>query len=519
MDKPYVLSLDVGTQSVRAIVFDYQGKMVDMKKIVYDPPYHSPRPGLAEQSVSYYWESLCLACKGLWQKGKVTSGQIAGVAVTSQRGTVVNLDEDRKPLREAILWLDQRRATNLPKLKLLWQTVFKLAGLNKTVQHFQAEAEINWILENEPEIWDRTAHYLLLSGYINYKLTGKPIDSVASQVGYLPFDYKQQRWEKDAGWKWDAVRVKKDSLPELTSSGSQMGCITELSADDTGLFVGTPVIAAASDKACEIAGAGCLTGNHGCVGYGTTATISINSQTYLEPIFLAPAYPSAKPGYFNPEVQIYRGFWMVTWFKEQFAKMEQDIAVEKGVDPEWILEQLAAHVPPGSLGLTLQPYWTPGVRFPGLEAKGSIIGFGSAHKKEHMYRAILEGLAYGLREGKEQIERKSGIRMNKITITGGGSKSDLMMQISADIFNVPTVRPSESETSGLGAAILAAVGAGVYADYDEAVRQMTCEGKTFYPIKENVDIYDRLYKEVYRQMYPKLKNIFKSIRDITGYPI
>lgn len=257
-----------------------------------------------------------------------------------------------------------------------------------------------------------------------------------------------------------------------------------------------------------------LENSDACIGFGTTATISINSKKYIEPIFLAPPYTSAKQGYYNPEVQIFRGFWMVTWFKEQFAHPESITAQKKGISTEEVLEELASKIPAGSLGLTLQPYWTPGVKFPGLEAKGSIIGFNSMHKKQHIYRAILEGLAYGIREGKEKIEKKSKIKMKQIFVTGGGSKSDLVMQITADILNVKTVRPKIEESSALGAAILTAIGLKIYKNYDEAVKNMTLNGDIFEPNPKTVKIYDKLYKTVYKNIYKRLKPIFHSIKGI-----
>lgn len=517
-DKNILLSLDVGTQSVRALAFSPDGNLIDYCRVLYKPAYKSAHPGWAEQDPEYYWESLVQACQGLWEQGKVSPDLVVGVSLTAQRGTVVNLDSDGKPLRPSIIWLDQRRAEKLPKFNFLWRTIFLLTGLKSSISHFQAEAEINWIKGYQPDIWEKTAHYLLLTGYIHYKLTGLFKDSVACQVGYLPFDYKKQQWEKAGHWKWDLFSVRQETLPELVKPGAQLGVITEKASTITGIPINTPVIAAASDKACEIIGAGCLDLHQGCIGYGTTATINVNSNKYFEPLPLAPAYPSAKPGAFNPEVQIFRGFWMVTWFKEQFAQIEQELSNKTGVAAEQILEERAATVPAGSLGLTLQPYWTPGVRFPGLEAKGSIIGFGADHKKEHMYRSILEGLAYGLRDGKEKIEKKSGTAIKELYICGGGSQSDLAMQITADVFGIKTIRPKVTETSGLGAAILTSIGCKIYPDVEAAVEHMTQTGEVFEPDPKSVTIYNALYRNVYKKMYTRLKPLFLSIRHITGYP-
>jgi sugar (pentulose or hexulose) kinase len=170
------------------------------------------------------------------------------------------------------------------------------------------------------------------------------------------------------------------------------------------------------------------------------------------------------------------------------------------------------------MGLMLQPYWTPGIKVPGPEAKGAIIGFGDVHTRAHMYRAILEGLAYALREGKERIEKRSGVPITELRISGGGSQSDAAMQLTADIFGLPTARPHVYETSGLGAAIDAAVGLGWYPDFASAIAGMTRIGRVFEPDANNHRVYDRLYQRVYRKMYGRLQPMYQEIAEITGYP-
>jgi sugar (pentulose or hexulose) kinase len=209
---------------------------------------------------------------------------------------------------------------------------------------------------------------------------------------------------------------------------------------------------------------------------------------------------------------------MVNWFKREFGLREQRIATETGVEPESLFDDLLREAPPGAMGLLVQPYWSPGVRIPGPDAKGAIIGFGDVHTRAHIYRAIIEGIAYALREGKERLEKRSGHSITTLKVSGGGSQSDEAMQITADIFGLTVERPHTYETSGLGAAINAAVGVGLYPDYQSALNHMTHEGDRFAPIEENVRIYDQLYKGVYLKMYDRLSPLYGSIREITGYP-
>ncbi|GAB3538234.1 FGGY-family carbohydrate kinase [Noviherbaspirillum agri] len=517
MSNEYLLAIDNGTQSIRAILFDLQGHIV-AKSQVHLEAYFSEQPGWAEHHAEDYWQALCTACQRLWAQSEIPKSAVKGVAVTTQRGTVINLDKHGKPLRPAIVWLDQRRTTEVPPIGPLWRAAFKLARVENTINFFRGEAEANWIKAHQPEIWDMTDKYLLLSGYLNYRLCGSFIDSVGSQVAYLPFDYKRLKWAGAHDWKWQALAVRRDMLPELVPPGTVIGKITGAAAADTGILPGTPLIAAAADKACEVIGAGCLEQNIGCLSYGTTATINTTSRKYLEVTPFIPPYPAAVPNAYSTEVQIFRGYWMVNWFKEQFGHQEKSMAAEQGVAPEDLFDNLVNAVPPGAMGLMLQPYWTPGIKQPGPEAKGAVIGFGDVHNRAHLYRAILEGLAYALREGKERIEKRSGVPITSLRVSGGGSQSDAAMQLTADIFGLPTARPHVYETSGLGAAINAAVGLRLHPDFGTAIGAMTRIGRVFEPQAHHKQTYDALYHRVYKKMYSRLQPLYQQIQEITGYP-
>lgn len=519
MDKDILLAIDNGTQSVRALLFDLNGNLLARSRVPL-VPYVSPQPGWAEQDPNYFWDSLCQACQQLWQteSGAALRPRIAGIGLTTQRSTIVNVDRDGKPLRPAIVWLDQRRTLGQKPVGGYWGVAFRLSGMSETVAYLQAEAEANWIRANQPEIWQKTYKYLYLSGYLTYRLTGRLADSVGCQVGYMPFDYKKLRWAAKSDWKWLAVPMDPAKLPELVQPAHPIGEISAEASQATGIPCGLPLIAAAADKACEVIGAGCLEPYKGCLSYGTTATINTTQRKYVEPIPLIPPYPSAVPDSYCLEYQIYRGFWMVSWFKEEFGEHEQRIAEERGIEPEVLFDDLVNRVPPGSMGLILQPYWSPGLKVPGPEAKGAIIGFGDVHTRAHVYRAILEGLAYALLDGKERSEKRSHVPITELHVSGGGSQSDAAMQITADIFGLPTSRPHLYETSGLGAAIDVAVGLGLHPDFEGAVHSMTRVSRVFEPDPQNHEIYGALYRRVYQQLYSRLKPLYEQIREITGYP-
>lgn len=509
MSQDYVLVIDNGTQSVRALVFDRQGNLVAKHRVPIQA-YFSRQPGWAEQRPEYFWEALCRACQGLWRESEIPPAAIKGVALTTQRATVVNVDRDGQPLRPAIVWLDQRRAEGVPPLGGLWGLAFRLARVRETVAYLQAEAEANWIATHQPDLWRKTHKYLFLSGYLTHRLTGRFVDSVGCQVGYVPFDYKRLRWALGWDWKWRAMPITPRILPELVPPAETLGRITPQAADATGIPAGLPLIAAAADKACEVLGSGCLEPHIAGLSYGTTATINTTHRRYIEVIPLIPPYPSAVPDAYSLEIQIYRGYWMVNWFKEEFGLHEQRLAEEMGVEPEALFDNLVAQVPPGSEGLLLQPYWSPGVRKPGPEAKGAIIGFNDVHTRAHLYRAILEGLAYALREGKEATERRSGVPITELRVSGGGAQSDAALQLTADIFGLPAKRPHTHETSGLGAAIDAAVGLGLHPDFPTAIRAMVRVGDVFEPHLATHRVYDELF-QVYQGMYSQLRPLYKAL--------
>jgi sugar (pentulose or hexulose) kinase len=514
----YILAIDHGTQSVRAMIFDAAGKQLAKSRVVIEP-YFSVHPGWAEQDADYFWCAVCDACQNLWASSDIPKSAIRGVALTTQRATMINVDRDGKPLRPAIVWLDQRRAKNVLPVGGLWGMAFRLGRVTRDVARFQADAEVNWIALNQPDVWHKTYKYLMLSGYLTYKLTELFVDSVAAQVGYLPFDCKHQQWYGDSDWRWRALEpLSREQLPDLIPAGQTLGTISPQAAELTGIPARLPLISAGADKACEIIGAGAFEPHIGCLSFGTTATFNTMQTRYIEVTPPLAPWPAAIPGMYNPEIMINRGYWMVSWFKEQFAYQEKQIAAGMGIETEDLFDDLVNEVPPGSLGLTLQPYWMPAFKQQEPVAKGAVVGFGEVHTRSHIYRAILEGLAYALREGKEQTERRTRTPITELRISGGGSRSDAAMQITADVMGLPASRPHTHETSGLGAAITAAVGLKLHPDFKSAIRVMTRIERTFLPEPDAQYTYNQLYQRVYRKMYHRLRPLYAEIQKITGYP-
>jgi sugar (pentulose or hexulose) kinase len=349
-------------------------------------------------------------------------------------------------------------------------------------------------------------------------LCGRFVDAVPSQVGFLPFDFKRLEWARPSDPMWRALTVRRQQLPELVPPGRVLGEISAEAAAATGIPTGLPIVCAGADKACEVLGSGALEPDVAALSFGTTATMNVCSRRYVEAIKFLPPYPAALPGSWNVEQMVFRGYWMVEWWKREFAHREVAEAAALGVAPESLFERLLDETPPGAMGLTLQPYWSPGLRVPGPEGKGALIGFGDVHGRAHIYRAILEGLAYALREAKERVEGRTGTAIRSVRVAGGGARSTGALQITADVFGLPVERPHVHEASGLGAAINVAVGLGMHPNYETAVARMVHTGARVEPRPDVARIYDGLFREVYLPMYSRLAPLYRAIRRITGYP-
>ena len=513
----YILAIDAGTQSIRAVLIDLQGNICDIVKTPIEA-YYSKQAGYAEQDTVYLWEQLCYTTKKLFSETKINPKSIKGMSITTQRGTIVNIDKDGKALRPAIIWLDQRKAKVDDWPKGLTKVGLKALGLYESIEHAIKDGESNWIRQNEPEIWKKTYKHTYLSGFFNLRLTGKHIDSIGNMVGYMPFDYKKQRWSKPGDMNAKLFPIEAEKLVDLVKPSELLGHITKEAAKQTGIPEGMPVIAAAADKACEVLGSGCISPEIACLSYGTTATIETVNPKYIEVIKFFPSYPSALPNHFNTEVMIYRGYWMINWFKNEFGHKEIELSKQTGKTAEELFDEMIKEIPAGSMGLTLQPYWSPGTKIPGIEAKGAVIGFGDVHTRAHLYRSILEGLTYALKEGAMRTEKRTGVMIKKLRVSGGGSQSENALQMTADIFNMPVEKPHTYETSALGAAINCAVGLKLYPSFDAAIKKMCRTSETYLPNPKNRDIYADLYSKVYKKMYKRLQPLYKEIREITDYP-
>jgi sugar (pentulose or hexulose) kinase len=516
VEERVLLAIDCGTQSLRALLFSDGGDLLDRAQVPYEP-YFSTKPGWAEQDPEIYWDSLCDACNQLRARSPKIFEKIAGVGVTTQRNSLINVDPNGDPLRPVVTWLDQRKAVPSVGEEELKKLGVESPELGALIAGLQAQGKSNWIMQNQPEIWDGTHKFLQVSGFLNHRLTGRFTDSVASQIGYIPFDYRRMEWAEGPDLFAMLFPVEPEKLPELVTPGEALGTVTLKAFQATGIEQGVPVIACGSDKGCETVGAGVIDETMVNLSFGTTATVQTTTKRYFEALPFMPPYPAVAPGCYNPEIMIPRGYWMLTWFKNEFGYQEVLEAEARGIAAEEILDRYLEETDPGAMGLVVQPHWGGALDAP--YAKGAMIGFGEVHTKAHIYRGIIEGLGFALRDAKENMERAGELEITRVGVSGGGSQSDEICRITANIFNLPLAKGKTHEASGLGAAIITATGVGMFSSLEEATECMAKTDRVFTPDPETAEMYRNMYERVYRKMTCEpLEHLHAEIRAITGYP-
>ncbi len=510
MSIPLVLTFDIGTQSARAILVNPSGDIVLKAQKRFNPPYFSKNPNWAEQRPDFYWDAICEVSLALKDRAGDLWNDIIAVTSTTIRDSSICVDKNGKPLRDMILWLDKRETSGKIPLPKSREAAFRAVGMREAVELQRKVAACNWIMEYEPEIWAKTHKFIFLSGYITFKLSGKLVDSTANMIGHIPFDYKTQTWQETSNIARCLFDIEPEKLIDLVDPGDLIGGISEEAALRTGIPVGLPIYATGSDKGCETLGLSVTTPGKAAISFGTTATIQIATEDYVEPLKFMPAYPAVIKGIYNPEIQIYRGYWLISWFKNEFAHKEVEQAAKLGVAPEELLNARLREVPAGCEGLMLQPYFTPGVAMP--KAKGSVIGFSDVHTRIHIYRAIIEGLNYALMDGMYNLEKRNKTKIDTIYLGGGGSQSDEICQITANMFGLPVYRIQTYEACGLGSSIVAFVSHGIFKDYDEALESMVHIKDVFSPDMKEHEIYDDLYSDIFRKVYKKLEPLYKKYK-------
>ena len=509
-NNPLVLTIDLGTQSIRAMLIDKSGAILYKTQHSYAKPYYSLHPEWAEQKPDIYWNALCDVTHRLKESANNDWNNIIAVTLTTIRDTCLCVDRDGKPLRDFILWLDKRQAKMKKPIPFFKSLIFSLVGMKDTADLLRRMSVCNWIMENEPEIWDKTYKFVFISGYLTYVLTGKLVDSVANMIGHIPFNSKTRTWMGKKELNRSIFDIDEEKLIHVVEPGETLGYIRAEAAIETGIPVGLPLIATGSDKGCETLGLSCLKPDSAAIGLGTTATIQFTIDRYMEPLPFIPAYPAVLKDQYSPEVQIYRGYWLVSWFKKEFAAKELEKAARLGINPDDVLDSLLDEVPAGCEGLIFQPYFTPGVKM--SKARGSLTGFSDIHTRAHVYRSIIEGINFALMDGLYTMEKQGKVKIKKLFLAGGGSQSSTICQITSNMFGLPAYRIQTYEATGLGSAIVAFVAMGEYENANEAALRMVHIKDEFLPDPKEHETYKYLFNEVFSKLFAKLQPLYKKIK-------
>jgi xylulokinase len=501
-----LLGIDVGTSGAKALLVDTRGTVV--ASATSDYPMSTPRPLWAEQDPPDWWRGTVEAIRTVLA-GR-DPAEVVGVGLTGQMHGLVLLDERGEVLRPCIMWNDQRTGPQC-------QAITERLGLprlldliaNPVLPGFTAP-KIVWVREHEPEVYSRAAHVLLPKDYIRYRLTGEYATEVSDASGTALLDVRNRRWSAEM---LDALDIPHEWMPRVYESPEVSGVISRAAAEATGLREGTPVVGGGGDQAAGGVGSGIVREGTMSVVLGTSGVVFAATERFLmEPEGRLHAFCHAVPGRWHLMGVMLSAAGSLRWYRDTFGREEMATAATTAADVYDLLTEEAALAPAGSEGLLFLPYLT-GERtpYPDPDAKGVYLGLSLRHGKAHTVRAVLEGVAYGLRDSVE-LMRAMGVRVEQVRAAGGGARSPLWRQILADVLDTEIVLTGVTEGAPYGAALLAGVGAGVFRDVDEAVDEAIRLTERVEP-GPNRGVYSDYY-QVYRELYPVLSPQFRRLSEL-----
>ncbi len=499
-----LLALDVGTTSVKVGLFQPDGYCLALALQEYALISHSPEQ--AELDPNTYWDAACKIIREVLTKAKVDPATVKGLAVSSQGETTIALDSEGNPLRNALVWLDNRAVQQAEKLKaMLGDGVYERTGIPDVIATWPA-CKILWIKENEPQVFAKAEKFLLVQDYLVQRLCGQFVSDGSISCTTLYYDIIAQAWWSEV---LEAVGIKEIQLPKLLPVGGIAGYLTACAAAELGLTVQTKVVLGGMDQAVGAIGAGNI--GSGVVSETTGAALAIQAsipdpmidQTKQTPVYVhsipnvylfVPVCPTAGMAY--------------KWFKDNFGVDLTTQAETEQTNTYELLNRMAEMVPPGSDGLVMLPHLM-GAFSPesNPSARGVFCGFSLHHGRGHFVRAIQEGVAFMLRRNLELIE-KSGVIIKEVRTTGGGSRGRLWNQIKADVCNRPFMTLENEDTALIGDAILAGVACGIFSSVADGVKRMVRLRDRILP-DDHVAEYETAYQR-YCDLDRTLVNYFKN---------
>lgn len=498
---PYFLGLDIGTSGAKAIVCDGDGHIVATALAEY--PIANPQPLWSEQNPSDWWHAAQIAIRAVARA--IDATQITGIGLTGQMHGSVFLDADNQVIRPALLWNDQRTAVECDQInqRIGTQRLIEIAG-NPALTGFQAP-KILWVRNHEPASFARIAHILLPKDYIRLLLSGVYATDVADAAGTLLVDLTSRDYSDEI---LAALEIKREWLPTIYEGPHITSHLTTAVAASLGLTAGIPIIAGGGDNAAAAIGTGIIKSGVISSSIGTSGVIFAHSDSIaLDPHGRLHTFCHSVPGTWHMMAVTLSAGGAFGWLRNT---LRQTGAALLSYDD---LTAAAAAVPAGAEGLIFLPYLS-GERTPHLDplARGAFVGLTTRHGIGHMARAVMEGVTFSLRDGIE-IMRELGIPTTDVRATGGGSKSPLWRQMQADIYNAPVSTLAAEEGPAYGAALLAGVGTGHFADVNDAVNRCVRVATTSQPNPALVAQYNQIYA-IYRTMYTHLSDDMHRLAQI-----
>lgn len=505
----YVIGVDLGTSGTKTVLFDEKGTVIASMTIEY--PMYQPKNGYAEQDPADWYNAAVNTIKGVIAKSGVSREDIVGVGLSGQMHGLVMLDENNEVIRKSIIWCDQRTAAEVEEMneKVGREKLIEITA-NPALTGWTA-AKILWVKNNEPENYAKCRHILLPKDYIRFMLTGEYATEVSDASGMQLLDVTHRCWSKEI---CDKLGIDMSMLAKVYESCEVTGTITEKAAELTGLKAGTIVAGGAGDNAAAAVGTGVVTDGRAFTTIGTSGVVFAHtSQVSIDPKGRVHTCCAAVPGAWHIMGVTQGAGLSLKWFRDNFCNAEKETAKYMGVDEYYLMDKEADTVPIGANRLLYLPYLM-GERTPHLDpdARGMFFGLSAMHTKKEMLRAVMEGVAYSLRDCME-ICREMNINVSDMMACGGGGSSPLWRQMLADLYGCPVKTSASKEGPALGVAILAMVAAGIYASVPEACEVICGVDKVQEPITENVPVYEKFFR-LYDKVYPAVKEQMKELAEM-----
>jgi xylulokinase len=503
---PYVFGCDVGSQGTNVALYSADGTLVASAYEAYDLAY--PHPGWAEQDPAVWTAALVSAVRQLLPQVPEGASAVKAISFGSQLDGMVVCDAAGRPLRPAMIWMDRRAEDQSAAVAARMDpaSFYDHVGANLDSSH--AVFKALWVRDEEPDLWARAARIMPPGSYVLQEVTGTYAVDFSNASSLALLDPTTRTWSSPV---LDTVEIDASMLPRLGAGTEAVGSITQAFAEDSGLDPATLVVIGCGDEMAATLGAGVFAPGEVCDVVGTAEPVcAASAEPRRDPTMLVECHPHADPDAWLLENPGFVSGGNLRWWRDTFAPEERQREAEGGGDAYDLLTRDAAAISPGAEGLVFLPCMQ-GAMAPEWNgaARGTFYGLTLAHTRAHMTRAILEGSAFALRDILDAMQN-AGLGVERLTIVGGGAKGPLWRQIKADVTGLPVRVPTSVETTATGAAILAAVGAGIHGSVSEAVETFVdYEPEEHRPDPAAREAYEDAYRR-YREVYFALKPVFAA---------